>query len=379
MKNFKYILSILFVFLGAFSGDLKAEIVIVDNDEIESYSEQDFKETSTEIEWLSLLYLQEGSHTQNQYLSFFILIESSRQNFSEEVCLKSKVETSRNEFQFLQTSSSHQRKWEEVDKVYIGYAELVDSWRILDDAGRTGLKTNVNALEALQNLRSHPKMASFKQAGNITDADLASIQGFSGASFEEVTNQITRLLDNHSSSTLNGFESVISTMKRTGGTQADNAKKGMYWVIRDVADDVDNLAGKNLTLEFGVPNARGNTSRIDVFCSNCDVPNLKIEYKSGPGSISSSTIKEQFIERDLFNASSLDEIQWRMDGTDFTADKLKTWLKENKNSITDIIDGNDAAKSSKFKEFFEMSDFDDVITDSHIDDFVDSNYDLIFR
>jgi len=148
MKNFKYILSILFVFLGAFSGDLKAEIVIVDNDEIESYSEQDFKETSTEIEWLSLLYLQEGSHTQNQYLSFFILIESSRQNFSEEVCLKSKVETSRNEFQFLQTSSSHQRKWEEVDKVYIGYAELVDSWKVLGES--TDLRKNIDALETIE-------------------------------------------------------------------------------------------------------------------------------------------------------------------------------------------------------------------------------------
>ncbi len=257
--------------------------------------------------------------------------------------------------------------------------DLIDSWKLLDDAGRTGLKTDTKAIEALQNLRTHPKTVSLKQGGKFTDVDLASIQGFSGASYEEVTNQITRLLSNHSNSTLNGFESIISTMKRTGGTQADNAKKGMYWVIRDVANDVDNLAGKNLNLEFGVSNARGNTSRIDVFCSNCDVPNLKIEYKSGPGSIKSTTIKEQFIERDLFNANSLNEIQWRMDGTDFTADKLKTWLKENKSSITNIIDGNDAAKSSKFKEFFEMSDFDDVITDIHINDFVDSNYNLIFR
>ncbi|WP_335966830.1 fibronectin type III domain-containing protein [Galbibacter sp. PAP.153] len=233
--------------------------------------------------------------------------------------------------------------------------KLVEGWKLLNDAGRTGLKTNVNALEALQNLRSHPKMTTLKQAGNITDIDLASIQGFSGASFEEVTNQITRLLDNHSS-TLNGFESVINTMKRTA--QADNAKKGMYWMIRDVTDDVDNLAGKNLTLEFGIDNARGTTSRIDVFCEDCIPNNLKIEYKSGPGSISSSTIKEQFIERDLFNANSLDEIQWRMEDTGLSKEKFIGWMTEHKTSIENL--GYEKVKSFyPNDEFMTSSNFAD--------------------
>jgi len=265
-----------------------------------------------------------------------------------------------------------------IDKLKVK-PELVESWKLLDDAGRTGLKTDIKATEALHNLKVHSKIDALRTAGKITDGDLAKIQGFSGASYEEVVTQITRLLDNHNSSTISGFENVISTMALKGSQQADNAKKGMYWTIKNIADDTENLAGKNLTIEFGIPNARGTTSRIDVFCSNCDVPNLKIEYKSGPGSIKSSTIKKQFIERDLFNANSLDEIQWRMDETDFTADKLKTWLKDNKSSIQDIIDGVDEVKSNNFKTFFNFDELDDILTDAHINGFVDSNYLLIFK
>ena len=211
-----------------------------------------------------------------------------------------------------------------------------------------------------------------------TDLDLAKIQGFSGASYDEVVTQINRLLDNHSGSTLNGFENVIGTMARTGSQQADNAKKGMYWMIRNLADDTEYLAGKNLTIEFGIPNARGTTSRIDIFCSNCDVPNLKIEYKSGPGSITSKTIKEQFIQRDLFNASRLDEIQWRMDGTEFTPNKLMAWLKENKASLNEVKNKSNDLKD-KFTDWFDLDDVNSSITNSNIDDFVEDNFELIFR
>ncbi len=116
-----------------------------------------------------------------------------------------------------------------------------------------------------------------------------------------------------------------------------------------------------------------------MFCVNCTPGNLKTEYKSGPGSISSKTIKEQFIERDLFNADNLNEIQYRMDKTEMTAEKLKTWLKENKGSINKIIKGDNAEKASNFKKFFKMKDFEDVITSNYIEDFVDTNYNMIFK
>ncbi len=47
------------------------------------------------------------------------------------------------------------------------FDELVESWKLLDDAGRTGLKTDVKAIEALQNLRTHSKIDALRTAGKI--------------------------------------------------------------------------------------------------------------------------------------------------------------------------------------------------------------------
>ncbi|MFK7002173.1 hypothetical protein [Flavobacterium oreochromis] len=85
--------------------------------------------------------------------------------------------------------------------------------------------------------------------------------------------------------------------------------------------------------------------------------NINIEYKSGPGSIKSETIKKQFIERDLFNANSLTEIQWRMKNTNLTKEKLVEWLTENKVSIeslnvdkiSKLLDDADILQMSKYQ------------------------------
>jgi len=217
-------------------------------------------------------------------------------------------------------------------------------------------------------------------AENITEADLALIQGFSGASFEEVTNNIRRLVDVHSSSKLENFKAVINDMKLKGITdQNNNAKQGMYWTIRDIANNqTEDLIGKTLKFEFPVPNSRptNQNSRIDVFCSDCD-PILRIEHKSGTGSISSSNILSQFIERDLFGATSLDQIQWRMDGTEFSSSKLKDYMKSKLTELNDVKFNNPDA-NTKLSSWFETST-SLPITDSHIDKFVNSHYSSIFK
>lgn len=255
--------------------------------------------------------------------------------------------------------------------------EVVDAWCVLSRNGKTNLNKNIDVLEKFNILRKNPKIEDLKSAGKITDADLAKIQGFSGASYEDVVTQITRLMDNHSSSTINGFEHVIRSMARKGGQQADNVKKGMYWTIRNVADDTETFAGKNLTMEFSIDNARNTSSRIDVFCENCEIPNLKIEYKSGPGSINSNKIKDQFIERDLFNANSLDEIQWRMEGTEFNKKKLVEMLTESKSSIENL--GYDKI-NQLFKTSFDEFTPNDQLSQAVIDYFHNkNNYSAIFK
>ncbi len=150
-------------------------------------------------------------------------------------------------------------------------------------------------------------------------------------------------------------------------------------VIKDLANDTQTFNGKTVRIEYSIGNANNTNSSIDLFCEFCDTPNLKIEYKSGTASIDADKIKTQFIERDLYNASNLNEIQWRMEGTGMTKDKLKLWMNENVSSINQIINGNDVNKASKFKEFFNIGEFENTITSSKINEFVDINYNLIFK
>ncbi|MFK7002142.1 hypothetical protein, partial [Flavobacterium oreochromis] len=125
------------------------------------------------------------------------------------------------------------------------------------------------------------------------------------------------------------FQSTIGILV---GNNA-NYRQGVHWIIQDVGKETA-FANKTLTLEVSINNARETLSSIDLVCNACaNGRNINIEYKSGPGSIKSETIKKQFIERDLFNANSLNEIQWRMKNTNLTKEKLVEWLIEHKNSL----------------------------------------------
>jgi len=55
MNFLKYIL-LLLIFLGFFSANLQAEMIIIENEQVESFSEQSFKEQSKETKWLGLFY-----------------------------------------------------------------------------------------------------------------------------------------------------------------------------------------------------------------------------------------------------------------------------------------------------------------------------------
>jgi hypothetical protein len=254
--------------------------------------------------------------------------------------------------------------------------DFAHAWKSLKDASRTGLMKDAAALESFVKLKKNP---SFSNMG-LTDEIISSIQGYSNstrsASFSEILNDLDKFgdfLHSNSGTTLENFDKILGILKRTDQV-GNNYKQGVHWMIRDLNNSGEIFAGKKIKFEHSIPNARPTAanSSIDLFCINCSPANLKVEYKSGPGSISSSTIKDQFIERDLFNTNSLDEIQWRMEGTGMTADKLKSWMKENKASI-------DALSNNKKTVFFPGYDELDGITDINIDNFVNTNYSKIFK
>jgi hypothetical protein len=88
MKLVNYILLFFFTFLGLFN-QVEAKVVIIENEEIESFSEHSSFEQANETKWLGLLYLQEESFNQGRNLYINFSTESLFQNFSGELCLKS--------------------------------------------------------------------------------------------------------------------------------------------------------------------------------------------------------------------------------------------------------------------------------------------------
>ncbi len=194
---------------------------------------------------------------------------------------------------FRDASQDQLRKIVELD--------LIDSWKVLSHKS-SGLRTNVDALEAVSKIRSNPKYANF----GLDDDLLGQLKGWgygtgNGASFAEIITDLDRLLTNFGSNniTVTNFDKITDVLK--AGNNANI--KGTHWIIQDLANDVATFNNKSITLEFTVPNARNTNSYLDIYCTDCFTggKRLLVEYKHGPTSVTKDKIIEQFIERDLFN------------------------------------------------------------------------------
>ncbi len=148
MKQLRYILSLLFFFLGFFSENLKAEVVILESEKIESFSEQDFNEISEEQVWLGLLHLQEEPTCQKQKSPLQFLVGSFSQNFSGElysIRISKNLESS---FQLGKKSTSRPENSRWNEEVFHGNPDLVDSWEVLGESA--DLRKNIDALETIE-------------------------------------------------------------------------------------------------------------------------------------------------------------------------------------------------------------------------------------
>ncbi|MBB1140671.1 hypothetical protein [Myroides sp. WP-1] len=222
----------------------------------------------------------------------------------------------------------------------------------------------------------------------LTDDIIGSFQGYStstrSASYAEVLddfNNFGKFIATNSSTSLENFDKIVNVFKRTDQV-GNNYKQGVHWMIRDLNMNGSIFVGKKIKFEHAIPNARSTTgnSYIDILCIKCKEPNIDImvEYKSGPGSISSSTIKEQFIERDLFNANSLDQIQWRMEGTEMNKEKLVSLLKENKYYLENL--GTEKINQLFGTNFDKIIDDKDDLSNTVIGYFSEGiNYNKIFK
>lgn len=240
-------------------------------------------------------------------------------------------------------------------------------------ANRPGLRQNTQALQAYSNAIKNNKLREL----GFSDELLARVNGYNPAAYDEILTDLDRLASHlqNNSITLENFDSTISIL--TGNNA--NYRQGVHWIVQDLGKETA-FANKTLTMEVAVENARETFSFIDLVCRKCSGTgrDIMIEYKSGPGSITSGTIKKQFIERDLFSTTSLDELQWRTKNTNISPDNLKSWLKDNKDALN-IIKDKSVINQEKFGEWFRIRNKGEQILDSNIDFFVNQYYNKIFK
>ena len=96
--------------------------------------------------------------------------------------------------------------------------------------------------------------------------------------------------------------------------------------------------------------------------------------------ITESNIQSEFIERDLYNASSFDEVQWRMRDTGLTKDGLKELLEKPnvRESIQDKL-GADKVNALLKRDDLD-NDYPEQISQALIDYFDnEENYKKIFK
>ena len=70
--------------------------------------------------------------------------------------------------------------------------------------------------------------------------------------------------------------------------------------------------------------------------------------------VTAKVIKEQFIERDLFNATDISQIKWRIYGQNFTKQHFEKFLKENKEAIKSLLK-NEKSKSN-IEKWFDLKE-----------------------
>lgn len=262
--------------------------------------------------------------------------------------------------------------------------ELAYAWRSLrNTAGNisasNALYKNPLALQAFVKIKKNPK---FVEMG-LDDLIISRIRGYGSttevASYDAIIGQLDELgyfLHSHTGTTMENFGQLVSILQ----SNANNYKQGVSWVIRNVTTDAATFAGKNLKFEYRVTNIAGNSASLDLVIGTN--PSLKFfEFKNGPGSITSSTIINQFIGRDLKNITNLDNLQWRILNKNLTKQELLNYMgsTEGKNVINSLINDNNVVLSNKVKGFFGMSTFETSITNAQISTFLDINFTKIFK
>jgi hypothetical protein len=168
---------------------------------------------------------------------------------------------------------------------------------------------------------------------------------FSTGGYAEVVNDLDALgtVMTNKSITFVNFEGRITTFLG----DAERSKQGVHGFIKEIIENPDLYANKTLEFEKGVANIGGTTSRIDIYTNH--VPPLLVERKwYAVSKLDQSTFIGEFIERDLYHATSLGQIRWSVLGNKPTKTQIVNFLSSTEavRPLTDLL------QNGKLQSFF---------------------------
>ncbi|MEM6379172.1 MAG: hypothetical protein AAF705_13235, partial [Bacteroidota bacterium] len=206
---------------------------------------------------------------------------------------------------------------------------LVDSWRLLDDAGYAALKKNPASLEKLSNLLKNPKLADAGLDENMVSRLIKGNKNAGGAA--AALDDLTKGFDDLISSGIK-FEDIgkLVTDLEKGG----NFAEGAGWIQRHLTSNVDDFAGKTLVFEF-VEKVGESIRRVDVKMPDGNITKY-FEFKS-VGEIPPSNFATQFVkDMQISDVSDLGQLKWIFDGKK---------VPSLQNNIDDFIDALDEVEN----------------------------------
>jgi hypothetical protein len=145
---------------------------------------------------------------------------------------------------------------------------------------------------------------------------------------------IAKKIEDNPNTTLEDFyEKVIYKLNKN--SKATNSQRiGAEGVLKAVDDEFDNLLkGKIVRFENSVENIRGTKSyedlNVEIVTFDGTKTAYRIEVKNCPNCVDTNIIRKQFIERDLFNATDVSQIKWRIYGQNFTKQDFHKYIDDN--------------------------------------------------
>ncbi|RFM25849.1 fibronectin type III domain-containing protein [Deminuibacter soli] len=241
-------------------------------------------------------------------------------------------------------------------------------WKKLASAGRTGVRSDVGALEAIKKIRKNPMLSKFEGM----EEDLLTYSGWKNngvaKSYQEVLENIDAFLTQLGKANIE-CENCTYLFSRFE-TAANNDKQAVYWIMDDIARDGKTFSNKTIQIEYRIQEGK----RIDVRIAGEDT---WIEYKwyAGDETVDAGTFVNEFISRDLNYIPDINKLQWRINGQKLSREKVFDYLTS--------AEGRKALNSltNERKAILFGNDFDLVegVTNEDINTFLNKYYSSIFK